>query len=344
MKKLIKINKRGIIAMTQAFMFDLLFAAVLMISILSFVKVVDDGVYIWRRYYAEDIALTLNIMEGLNEDISVMYDAKHDKFLGGEVKLVMDINNGRVSIFSPVHPATKTMTQFMTKRNKAISIFAPLREFTISNENKNTDLKLIDRSCDKYSINEQNYVETSIEFNEANSNEQKDIVNKLINLLKQKVEDTYNGKLSSTPELVNILYSKNIENIDTYPYIDVKIGISNNILNKKKMIIYYSNKGLSRLSETLACILRNKLVQAYGQEYSINMEGSYNLLTASSNSCTIELNIQTNELNMFGGLNSQTTTTEANAFVEIIHNSILTISKDLSKEDLDRLKLENGIE
>jgi len=354
MKKIIKFRKNRkarILSFVQANFFDLLFSAVLIISLLGFIKTVDDGLYLWRRYYAEDVPLTLNLIEGLNEDISIRYDANHDKFFGGDVNLELDVKDGKVSVFDPVHAATKSIAYFLTKKDKSIEFSAPLRAFTITKSGQDTEFQVIDDSCNQYSVDYTNYLETTISLTNGNynKNSRTDLIylalgNKLINLFKQKAEDTYNGKLSSEVVLAEVLYDKNIKNIQTTPYLNIQLKISQE--NEKKILIYYSTRGLSRVSETLGCVVKERLAETYGEEYFIELKSLNTLQPPSSDSSIILIDIQSSESNaqdILGDLTSQSSTTEAEEFIDIIHNSILIITRELSYNDITRLKTENGL-
>ena len=74
-------KKGGASTLIMSFVYDILFLVFVFILIFGFLNKVDSGMHYWRKYYSEDLSLTLTLMEGIPEDLSVNYVVLHNNVL-----------------------------------------------------------------------------------------------------------------------------------------------------------------------------------------------------------------------------------------------------------------------
>ena len=256
-------SKKGVTHLIMAFVYDLLFAAMLFVVIFGFIRTVDSGMYYWREYYSQDIALTLTLIEGVPEELSVNYVVIHDNVLGSyPVELFLKVLNGKVIILDELTSEYETQTNFVSTENSNLQLFSPLDSLMISkNQDATSIYSLNSLECIPYVIDKKDYTDTKVFI------ENKDSYN-LFNDIKIEFENSlvkeYFTRLNPAEHssLIQSLINQNIRST-SLSNADVAIIFRFVESNQKKLSVKYSKEGDMFLSNNIACYTFNLLEARY---------------------------------------------------------------------------------
>ena len=266
MKKRIFRNKKGSEGFMMAFVYDILFSVIVFLVLLSFVNSVSSGTYYWRQYYVEDIALTLSLIEGVPEDLSINYVVTHSKALSsGQTGLFVDITPGYVSVFSRNESEYKNIKPFLTKLTSNLKLSSPLEAISIFK--KGNDISFSSESifqCRTLSRDKKEFVLTKIYIPEDEALPIK--IQNIVKETKSQIRSKYMSEIGSYDQLMSRLYSENIEDL-------VSLKENNNLTivmkfkqaDKDAILVKYIPTGDSEFANNVACNIFSQLDFMYSE-------------------------------------------------------------------------------
>jgi hypothetical protein len=269
-----KSKKGGASTLIMSFVYDILFLVFVFILIFGFLNKVDSGMHYWRKYYSEDLSLTLTLLEGIPEDLSVNYVVLHNNVLpvspvyvpgnpmtNDPIKLMLQVKSGLVSVFSLDDPKYKTDKEYISYKNSKTNILAPFQSIIISKEKGNIDVKPVDSTlCQVYNtINNKFFVETSVYFGSSTYG----ILNDISDKSKAYFESYYHTYFGVNSIEAKEAYTKNII-MSTIGSSDIAILSSFRKSSDKTITVMYdSTNGNVFLANNVACKLVNILRTMY---------------------------------------------------------------------------------
>ena len=270
-------SKKGFGAthLIMAFVYDLLVAAMLFVVIFGFLKTVDSGMYYWKEYYSQDIALTLTLTEGVPEDLSVNYVVIHDNILSRHpVNLFLKVLDGKVIISEELNSESETKANFVSRKDSNLELFSPLDSLMITkNQDKTNIYSLNSLECTSYNIEEKDYIETKIYIENEDSSA---FFNSLKNEIEKSLSEEYSTRLNSNDHssLIQNLINKNIKST-TLSESDIVVILKFVKLDQKKLDVKYFKEGDMFLSNNVACYTFNLLEARY--ENTDNLNEKFNI-------------------------------------------------------------------
>jgi hypothetical protein len=268
-------SKKGVTHLIMAFVYDLLFAAMLFVILFGFIRTVDSGMYFWREYYSQDIALTLTLMEGVPEELSVNYVVIHDNILGSyPVELFLKVLNGKVIVSDAANEEYETITNFISNKNSDLELFSNLDSLMISKDQGKTSIySLNSLECNPYVIDKKDYTDTRLYINDENNYN-------LLNNIKTDIENSLSKEYSirlnplEHSSLIQNLINKNIKSTSLLES-DIIVVLRFVESDKKRLNVKYSKQGDAFLSNNVACYTFNLLEARY--EKNDNLDEKFNV-------------------------------------------------------------------
>ena len=323
----------------MSFLYDLVFSAIVFIALLSFVNSINSGTYYWRQYYVEDISMTLSLIEGIPEDLSINYVVTHSKALSSaQTGLFVDIIPGYVSIFSRNETQYKNVKPFLTKKSSNLKIFAPLEALAIfkSGDQITFSAESI-LQCRTLSRDKKEFVLTKIYLPE-NQNLPIKLQNVLLET-KNQIAVQYSDDLGSYSALQSRLYSENIEDPDLRDSNNLTIVIKFRQSTKDAISVKYSPTGDSALANNIACNVFSQLDYMYFElEQYVNQDVNLFIKPASStetaeysqsDNAVIILEFQSSDIENFY-INNR-------IFAKVIVDNLRKSTEKISQEKINKL-------
>jgi hypothetical protein len=265
MKKRIFGNKKGSESFMMSMLYDMFFSIIILLTLLAFVNSVNSGTYYWRQYYVEDISLTLSLIEGVPEDLSINYVVTHSKALSsGQTGLFVDITPGYVAIFSRNESEYKNIKPFLTKLTSNLVMFSPLEAISIfkSGDQISFSSDSVLR-CRTLSRDKTEFVLTKIYLPEDDF-----LPIKIQNVVKEtenQIVAEYSSEIGSYSILLSELFSKNIGDPIVKDDNDLAIIVIFKDADKNAISIKHSTTGNSELANNIACNLFSQLDFMYSE-------------------------------------------------------------------------------